>query len=595
MKFLLSFFFFIIFASQANASHLLGGEMYYDYLGSNNYKVTIILFRDCNATSGFDNQLHYTIFDEDQMSPNYSVFLSASRVVTNLPVDYSNPCVVPPPGLCVDQAVYIDTVNLPTNIAGYSFSYQRCCWAANIINVVNPDDFGLTLSCFLPGTNQLPTGFNSAARFLNLPPLVLCSQNELDFDHSAIDADGDSVRIFLCEVDQYALSSGSGANPDPDLPGPYLPTVWETGYSAPLPFGVASPMLLDSLTGQLTFTPVTLGNFLTGVCLEEFRDGVLINKKNRTFNFTVVNCDQVIPFSIAQLTTGASSTQLIEDCGTQYFYFSRLDSSGVLPISITIQGTATPNVDMSNIPDTFFMMPGEFNDTLAITAFYDSLAEPNETVTLTLSYFDICSGENDSLVATFIIRDYTDMSISTPNDSVNVCPDLGEAANIGANLTGGQGPYNYDWFSGQFEFIPNAINVQIPPSDITELENAYYVTVTDACFKSIISDTIWVHNQCPLSFANVYSPNGDGINDIFLIPNIDDYPAVKLTIFNRWGNIIYLDSDYTNNWDLKTYGGEDLADGTYFYTAEVINDKKYIYDDQKEIEFIAHGFFQIVR
>jgi len=232
---------------------------------------------------------------------------------------------------------------------------------------------------------------------------------------------------------------------------------------------------------------------------------------------------------------------------------------------------------------------------LAITAFYDSLAEPNETVTLTLSYFDICSGENDSLVATFIIRDYTDMSISTPIDSVNVCPDLGEAANIGANLAGGQGPYNYDWFSGQFEFIPNAINVQIPPSDITELENAYYVTVTDACFKSIISDTIWVHNQCPLSFANVYSPNGDGINDIFLIPNIDDYPAVKLTIFNRWGNIIYLDSDYTNNWDLKTYGGEDLADGTYFYTAEVINDKKYIYDDQKEIEFIAHGFFQIVR
>lgn len=594
MRLLVSLSFLFLFSFNASSSHLLGGEMYYDYLGNDDYKVTIILFRNCNSASGFDSQLHFTIFNGD--NSQYLVYQTstASRVITTLPVDYSNPCVVPPPGLCVDQAVYVDTITLPPSPIGYYLSYQRCCWAADILNIVNPDDFGLTLTCAVPGTLALPTGINNAARFNNLPPLVLCSENELEFDHSATDPDGDSLRIFLCEIDKYALSSGN-ANPNPEIPGPYDPTAWEVGYSAPLPFGTASPMLLDSITGQLTFTPVTLGNFLTGVCIEEYRDGVLINRKNRTFNFTVVSCDQIIPFSIAQLTTGASTTQLVEDCGEQFFYFSRLDSTGTLPIAINVTGTAIVGTDVSNIPDTFYMTPGQFSDTFSLVAYFDNLIEPVETLTLSLVYFDVCSGGNDSLVVSFEIRDYRYMEISTPEDSVNVCPDLGESAKIFANLSYGQPPYIYDWVSGQSETYPNSSTITVPPNYITELTNAYYVNVVDACFKTIASDTIWIHNQCPISFANVYSPNGDGVNDIFLIPNIDDYPAVRLTIFNRWGNVIYQDDDYSNDWDLTTYTGKTLTEGVYFYTAEVIDDKKYIYDDQKETEFQAQGFFHVVK
>ncbi len=594
MKSLISLLFLLLFSFNANSTHLLGGEMYYDYLGNDNYKLTVILLRDCNATSQFDDQIHFTVFNGD--NSQYGVFLTetAARVVTDLPVDYSNPCVVPPPGLCVDQAVYVDTITLPPSTLGYYISYQRCCWATNIINIIDPGDFGLTLTCIVPSTVALPSGINNAARFTNLPPLVLCSQNELDFDHSATDTDGDSIRIFLCEVDEYSLTS-NGANPNPEDPGPYLPTAWETGFSADLPFGAPSPQQLDSLTGQWVFTPVTLGNFLTAVCLEEYRDGVLINKKNRTFNFTVVNCDQVIPFSIDQLTTGASSNFLIEDCGEQFFYFERLDSTGTLPIAITHSGTATVGADISPIPDTLFMQPGSLADTFSIVAYYDGIVEADENITLVFSYFDICSGENDSLVATFTIRDYNNMTIATPIDSVNVCPDDGEYAIIGADVSNGQPPFQYFWDSGQNEFFDNLGEIAVPPNYITELENAYFVTVVDACGKSITSDTIWVHNQCQLEFANVYSPNGDGINEVFLIPNIEDYPAVKVTIYNRWGNVIYRDEDYKNDWDLTTYGGKVLTEGTYFYTAEVINDEKYIYDDQEETKFQAQGFFQVVK
>ena len=491
-----------------------------------------------------------------------------------------------------EKGVYIDTITLPSSPDGYYVSYQRCCWSAIIMNMDNADDFGLLLRVDVPGTNLVSTPNNSPV-ITNLPPYILCAANEVVFDHSATEPDGDSLVYSLCTPD--LMTSGNGFDPSPENAGPYGPIAWSAGFTDLTQFGSTSPISIDPLTGILTFTPNLIGSFLTGICIQEYRDGVLINSTNRTYNFTVVNCNQVIPFSIAQATTGASSTQLVEDCGTQYFYFERADSVGTIPIAISYQGTATLGVDISNIPDTFYLLPGVLNDTLAITAFYDGLTEPTETATLTLSYFDICSGENDSLVVNFTVKDYTLMGISTPNDSVNVCPDKGELADVGAVLTGGQGPYNYDWFSGQFEFIPNALNVQIPPYDITEAQNAYYVTVTDACAKSIVSDTVWVHSQCPIEFANVYSPNGDGVNDVFLIPNIEDYPAVKLSIFNRWGNLIYLDEDYSNNWGLTTYNGTILTEGTYFYTAEVIDDTKYEYDDQEETKFIAHGFFQIVK
>jgi gliding motility-associated-like protein len=67
--------------------------------------------------------------------------------------------------------------------------------------------------------------------------------------------------------------------------------------------------------------------------------------------------------------------------------------------------------------------------------------------------------------------------------------------------------------------------------------------------------------------TNLMSPNGDGVNDYWVIDNIDMYPNNVVKVFDRAGREIFSQRDYTNTWD-ATIGGSALAEGTYFYIVD---------------------------
>lgn len=69
-----------------------------------------------------------------------------------------------------------------------------------------------------------------------------------------------------------------------------------------------------------------------------------------------------------------------------------------------------------------------------------------------------------------------------------------------------------------------------------------------------------------------YSPNGDGINDGFIIPGIEFYPDNELLIFNRWGNKVIEFKRYQNQWRGENADGEPLPDGTYYFILK-LNDE----------------------
>jgi len=73
-----------------------------------------------------------------------------------------------------------------------------------------------------------------------------------------------------------------------------------------------------------------------------------------------------------------------------------------------------------------------------------------------------------------------------------------------------------------------------------------------------------------------FSPNGDGINDLFVIRGILNYPKNTFVIFNRWGNKVFEASPYQNSWDGRSMfglrvGGDELPVGTYFYVLDLKN------------------------
>lgn len=67
-----------------------------------------------------------------------------------------------------------------------------------------------------------------------------------------------------------------------------------------------------------------------------------------------------------------------------------------------------------------------------------------------------------------------------------------------------------------------------------------------------------------LKVPNVFTPNGDGVNDYFEIPGLAQFPEHRLIIFNRWGNEIFKSTNYQNNWN-----GSNLGEGTYYYVLEL--------------------------
>ena len=67
---------------------------------------------------------------------------------------------------------------------------------------------------------------------------------------------------------------------------------------------------------------------------------------------------------------------------------------------------------------------------------------------------------------------------------------------------------------------------------------------------------------------NAFTPNGDGTNDRWIVTNGTGCTnLVKVRVFNRYGQEVYKNDNYQNNWD-GMYGGKPIPDGTYYYTID---------------------------
>ena len=299
---------------KVGATHLIGSEMYYEDLGGGNYLITLKVYRECGPANtlgtDFDDVIYLGVFysSTNQLQQVENVFLNFSTV-QNVPVIMTNPCGTPPPGLCVEEATYTTTLMLGSTVGGYDIAWQRCCRNPSINNLANAggtNNPGMTATIHIPGSDEI-NSTNSSPVFQEFPPVALCANFEFFFDHSAIDQDGDELVYSFCAP----FDGGNPITPVPNPPSspPYSFVPYSGGYSSGYPIASDPAFAIDPVTGFITGTPNTPGQYAMGVCVEEFRDGVSLGRVLRDFQFNVTLCDAnivaaVLPQQPEQLCIG---------------------------------------------------------------------------------------------------------------------------------------------------------------------------------------------------------------------------------------------------------------------------------------------------
>ncbi len=145
------------------------------------------------------------------------------------------------------------------------------------------------------------------------------------------------------------------------------------------------------------------------------------------------------------------------------------------------------------------------------------------------------------------------------------------------NASGGSGDYTWQWEPPELLTDPERPDaITIPLVN----ETVFVLTVTDRQTGCSSSDSVTVligHSTPPpdegcIIVHNVITPNGDGLNDTWIIDCITAYPDNTVDIFNRWGDPVNRFSRYDNTsvvWKGTNFKGEIMPDGTYFYVLKI--------------------------
>lgn len=181
----------------------------------------------------------------------------------------------------------------------------------------------------------------------------------------------------------------------------------------------------------------------------------------------------------------------------------------------------------------------------------DGLTEGDYAYTLT----DANGCESTNTASLFALSDTIYFEALTTDETCEGDEDGG----IEVAVTGGTPPLSLAWNNG--ETTPNLSNLR---------SDNYTLTVTDGNGCTEILE-INIGQMCDPAIVDVVSPNGDGINDIWIIEGIESFPDNEVAIVNRWGQEVWRKKGYTNDWAGTNNDGELLPVGAYFYVIMLNN------------------------
>ncbi|MEO0788220.1 MAG: PKD domain-containing protein [Bacteroidota bacterium] len=354
------------------------------------YRFTMTVYRDC-STDGGPNQ--GAGFDSDVSSPTMpltgtvSVFLGNTNTpfintieldqpdIAPVSADIGNPCLILPPNVCVQRGIYVFELSLPISNQTYTVAYQRCCRNESIDNLVSPGDVGATYSIEItPEAQQL---CNNSPVFNNFPPIVLCAAEPFELDLSATDAEGDSLFYYFCSPTGGGGPNGqmpfitTGVAPNPESPPPYAPVTFSPTFSFEQPLGPDGAFMYDPITGLLSGMPPSLGQFVVGVCIDEYRGDTLLSTTKREFQFNIAPCERAVFADLREDSITPDGRFVIDVCGPGEFTIVNESTlqQFINTYSWTLATTGT---------DTIFASSEDLTTTINETGTYEGVMILNE-------------------------------------------------------------------------------------------------------------------------------------------------------------------------------------------------------------------------
>lgn len=617
----------LFFALSAEAAHLVGGHISYTCQGGNNYEIRLRIYRDCaGGGAAFDANARFAIYETNNPVTPILVLNPAKGPTIPVPANSTgNPCITPPPGLCTEYAEYVASATLPPTVGGYTITHQRCCRNTSITNI-STAGVGNTYTTTIP---SLDTTCNSSPEYTSIAPIVLCMNEPQNLKLDVTELDGDSLYFELCEILEGGGSVGGAGCattiPNPPCPPPYTPVTFLAPFTSSNPLPAVPAMAVDPQTGVLTGTPNQIGQYVFGVCVSEYRNGVFMSTTRLDYQFNVTSCitnvvsDMITPTEDpAILCDGLTVKFTSESVGAQNLLWdfgdpaTNADTSSqanpsytyTVPGNYTVRLIANPGLPCGDTLDIVFPVKYEIIPNFQDSGIYcfeanevyfkllgnypsNSTFEWNfgadanfptsplvtpppitwstpgkHVITLTLSYGACQKVFRDSI-------DLSNLSVA-----VDAGPDqtIREGEFVNVNARGGS---NYYWYSNRAvdfsdPFRQNTSALLTEGDDTVKL----YVKVTDylGC-EGIDSMTVFVFSEDgPINFM---TPNGDGLNEFLDLGDLNPDGDCSIFIMNRWGSQIYREDDYGNDWTGVDRGGNEIADGTYYFILQCGSEVRY--------------------
>ena len=332
--------------SVAWASHIVGGEMTYKFVSRNpatqmiTYKITLHVYRDLYSVGGngiptqLDANASIGVYQQLPTGSFRTVttFSTPLRSKVNLPRPVI-PCSETPDDVGAEDGLYEWEQTLRDTNGSYFISYQRCCRNATISNIQAPSTTGGTY--YVEITPEAQHQSNNSPVFKSFPPAFICEGEPLVFDNAATDTDGDQLVYSFCNAYRGATSN----NPATASPPPYSLVTYAVPYSSAAPLKGNPLIKIDPNTGAITGTPDAIRSingsayqqFVATICVEEYRNGQVIGRIFRDFQFNVVRCKKLVVSALVSDSTA----------GKEFFV------NGCENVSFTINNQS---YERSNIP-----------------------------------------------------------------------------------------------------------------------------------------------------------------------------------------------------------------------------------------------------